>query len=365
MTAILALAMGIFVWQCLALPNVLIDDSYITFSYSKNLALGNGPVYSHGVRSEGYSNFLWMVLVALPLTVARHIDPVWAARLMGAPFVALLGWSTYRLGTLATGSRTIGALTVVLLSFGTDFATAYLSGLETICYAALFTASFAAMSSWWNSKDERAHALLPWLATGAALSRIDGFLLLALVLGLELARSRLLRPRPRLWSFCRWAGPPVLVYAAWFLWRWSYYGLPLPSTYYAKALIPTLLPDRGFDYVKAELTSSALFLAFFSATVLLARGRAWALPLLIAVIAQLAYVIKVGGDWMPFGRFVMPAVPLLVVLLVGGLVEAVRAIPAAPALGRKAAAVAALIIAALVASTTGGGMMVSRTASWA
>ncbi|HET9933647.1 MAG TPA: hypothetical protein VFQ35_23240 [Polyangiaceae bacterium] len=26
-----------------------IDDAYITFSFSKNLAAGNGPVFSHGV----------------------------------------------------------------------------------------------------------------------------------------------------------------------------------------------------------------------------------------------------------------------------------------------------------------------------
>ena len=40
------------------------DDAYITFSFSKSPAAGNGPIYSHDLKVEGYSNFLWMVLVA-------------------------------------------------------------------------------------------------------------------------------------------------------------------------------------------------------------------------------------------------------------------------------------------------------------
>ena len=41
-----------------------IDDAYITLRYSKNLLLGNGPVFNIGERVEGYSNFSWMVLLA-------------------------------------------------------------------------------------------------------------------------------------------------------------------------------------------------------------------------------------------------------------------------------------------------------------
>ena len=66
MTASLALA-GLVIWQILTIGPFRVDDAYITFSFSKNLATGNGPNFSHGVRVEGYSNFLWMVLNALPL----------------------------------------------------------------------------------------------------------------------------------------------------------------------------------------------------------------------------------------------------------------------------------------------------------
>jgi len=57
----------IFLFLCLCyvfLPES-IDDAYITLRYSRNLMLGNGPVFNMGEHVEGYSNFIWMVVLAL------------------------------------------------------------------------------------------------------------------------------------------------------------------------------------------------------------------------------------------------------------------------------------------------------------
>ena len=95
--AALAVA-ALFIWETRVLTPVAIDDAYITFSYSKNLATGHGPVYGHGERVEGYSNFLWMVAVAIGLLVSpRGADPLLVARATAMPFIALLGFATYRL----------------------------------------------------------------------------------------------------------------------------------------------------------------------------------------------------------------------------------------------------------------------------
>ncbi|MFD2397718.1 hypothetical protein ACFSVJ_14470 [Prauserella oleivorans] len=42
------------------------DDAYITFRYARNIADGYGPVFNLGETVEGYPNFLWVVLLALP-----------------------------------------------------------------------------------------------------------------------------------------------------------------------------------------------------------------------------------------------------------------------------------------------------------
>ena len=126
-------AAGMFVAQCIFTGYAKIDDAFITFSFSKNLALGHGPMYSHGVRVEGYSTFLWMVLVALPLVITRGAAPLGMARVMAAPFVVLLGWSVYRLARSCGASRTVAAICVLFLSFNTDLAVAYLTGMEWHC----------------------------------------------------------------------------------------------------------------------------------------------------------------------------------------------------------------------------------------
>lgn len=351
--ALLVTALAMFVWQCLAVGNFLVDDAFITFSFSKNLSLGNGPVYSHGLRAEGYSNFLWMVLVAVPLAIAPHLDPTLAARLVAVLFLGLLGWGTYRLTKLGTGSSTIAALGVLLLSCTTDVAIAYLSGLETVAYTALLVSSLTMLVASWRSTGEenghgRARTLAPWFALAAALTRIDGFMAFGLVIGCELGHRLLTHRKLQPLALLRWAGPAVLTYLLWFGWRYWYYGLPLPSTYYAKALIPVLLPERGFTYVRDELISSGMFLAPLGAVWLLARGRGWAAVPLVAATAQLAYVMKVGGDWMPFGRFILPVIPLLLVLLLAGMVDAIGAVPRERRHARKVTFAAVLAITLVV-----------------
>src|SRR3954463_16572342 len=94
---------AVYAWELRARGPIAIDDAYITFSYSKNLATGHGPVYGHGERVEGYSNFLWMVLVAIGLRFQILADPLITARVVAIPFMALLALSTYALARVRAG----------------------------------------------------------------------------------------------------------------------------------------------------------------------------------------------------------------------------------------------------------------------
>ncbi len=49
-----------------------IDDAYISFQYAKNWASGNGVVFNPGERVEGYTNFLWVALLAPLWPVVGH-----------------------------------------------------------------------------------------------------------------------------------------------------------------------------------------------------------------------------------------------------------------------------------------------------
>ena len=53
-----------------------VDDAYISFRYAANLVAGHGLVYNPGEAIEGYTNFLWTLIVAagLPLGIAAHVS---------------------------------------------------------------------------------------------------------------------------------------------------------------------------------------------------------------------------------------------------------------------------------------------------
>jgi hypothetical protein len=132
---------ALFAWEVhVALP-ATIDDAYITFSYSRNVALGHGPVYGHREIVEGYSNFLWMMVMAGGLAVRPAADPAVLARWLALPFVALLVLSTYRLAREKVGmvsALAAAALTIV----NADAVMAFQIGLETLPHTALLTLGF-------------------------------------------------------------------------------------------------------------------------------------------------------------------------------------------------------------------------------
>jgi hypothetical protein len=302
-----------FVAQCVFVGDAKIDDAFITFSFSKNLALGHGPVFSHGVRVEGYSTFLWMVLVALPLVITRGAAPLEMARLMAVPFVVLLGWAVYRLARSCGASRIAAAICVLFLSFNTDLAVAYLTGMETLPFVALVTFAFAATVR--SFSHPRWAKWAAWGGLGVALMRIDGFVPWGAILGTVFLRVLAKGDTKALRAFFRTFGPPIVVYAIWFVWRWHYYGLFLPSTYYAKALVPKLMPQRGWNYLIDEVVEGCLWCGLVGWLWLLWRRQLGAALVGCYVFVHWTYVMMVGGDWMPFGRFILPTVPLLVVLL--------------------------------------------------
>lgn len=315
------MAAAMFISQCISIGDAKIDDAYITFSFSKNLALGNGPVFSHGVRVEGYSTFLWMLLLALPMFFTRGAAPLGCARVMGVFFVILLGFSVYRLARAFGASRRVAAACILLLSFNTDLVVAYVVGMETLPYTALVAFGCAATAQ--ALHDRKWEKWAAWGGLAIALMRIDGFIPWGAILGWSFLRVFARGDRKAMLGFVRTFGPPVVVYALWFLWRWHYYGMPLPSPYYAKALTPELMPERGTEYVTSEILGGYLWFGLLGWLWLLWRRRLGAALLGCFVLLHWRYVVMAGGDWMPFARFMAPTVPLLVVLLLVAGADAV------------------------------------------
>src|SRR5262245_65923196 len=57
---------------------VTVDDAFISYRYADMLVRGEGLVYNAGERVEGYSNFLWVLIAALAISLG--LDPLLVTR---------------------------------------------------------------------------------------------------------------------------------------------------------------------------------------------------------------------------------------------------------------------------------------------
>ncbi|MFZ5892160.1 MAG: hypothetical protein ACOY0T_13975 [Myxococcota bacterium] len=292
-----------------------IDDAYITFSFSKNLASGNGPTFSYGLRVEGYSNFLWMLLTALGYLFAPRADPYLTARGFSLLAVAFIAVVVYRLVRRASSSSLPAFLAVALTFACSDLFRAAYSGIETAAFAAAIIGGWYAYFS--EPPEARKWSLCAFLP--AALLRIDGFVPLLIAVGFEVL-SAFNERRFSIKVLARWVAPAFAVWALYFAWRYAYYGLPLPSTYYAKNMVTANDPQRGVNQLWGFVHDYGLVAFLPVALAPLFWGpRREASALWTAIVLQLGYAVHVGGDWMPFQRFFLPIVPLGAVLAGMGL----------------------------------------------
>jgi arabinofuranosyltransferase len=336
----LALAAAVLVLHACSLGYVS-DDAYISFRYARNLLAGHGLVYNAGERVEGYTNFLWTVLLAgvdrcLPGT---HLPEI--ARTLGVLFgcatVVLVGFLGREVSQRsdASGRRGIALLLApALLAADSSFAVWTTGGLESPMFACLCTAAALAYVRW--TKGRAGPAWSPLLFALASLTRPEGVLLFAVTATFELVRQR-----GRIEGVVRWSLPFAAVFVPYFLWRWSYYGWLLPNTFYAKVGGGAGAWRRGLHYLAGFLFSHAWFVAPAPLLLLLRRrAEGWAAYLAILVVANAAYVIAVGGDGLYSFRFCTYLAPLFYVLVQEGLARGLERAHAAwlPAAGILAAA---------------------------
>ena len=324
---VFALALGVLALRTLFLagrdkPYLLLDDAFISFRYSRNLAQGLGLVFNPGERVEGYTNFLWTILLALCERLA--FDMVTASVVLA--FVATAGTL---LVLLLLGLRLFGgegsphswlsALPPLAFAAGGAQARYVVSGMETSLFVFLVVLAVYLTV-------RRAPPVLTGLVFAlAAMTRPEGVLYLALALLFQGLWGEGDGFRGRIRIAAGMLGGFLLLYVPYFLWRWQYYGYLLPNTFYAKAGTGPSGPliRRGFTLLLQAGRQAALELPLLVALLGLPavrRERAWRL-LWMAVAATLLYMVAVGGDFLFFfgPRFLNPALPLALLLAARGV----------------------------------------------
>lgn len=292
----------------------IVDDAFITFRYVQNLTRGYGLVYNIGERVEGYSNFLWILLLA-PFA-SLGVELVVAAKALGA----LLGVLTLYLTWRAARWQIDGpALAPLFLAASAPFAAWSMGGLETL----LFTFLVLCSGYVFLREEARAEGYLSGLLFGLlALTRPEGLVFLLVTIIFRAWRLYRSRTCPHRHDAVRLllAGTIIVPY---FLWRLTYYGYPFPNTVYAKSLgfhPRAFLEGFVYSYQSMESVGGFFFLALPSLLVLTVSPLS--LPISywwLTVGAYTLFIVFSGGDWMPLQRFAVHILPPLYLLLQAGM----------------------------------------------
>lgn len=310
LTGALTIASCVVAWS----KRIIVDDAYISLRVAEHAAQGHGLVYNVGERVEGYTNFLWTLVF-----MARYGLGIEPERFMASvgmlTFLASLGLAAW-IGRTSLGSAWGAAAAVLMIGLHlttNQFAT---TGMETTLQALLI------VGAWWSAWRileakalDSARALMGlscWVAL-AGLTRMDSAIWLAPLGALmlwKIGTQPTLKAQDKARALGALGLPVGLLMGGWLGWKLSYYGAILPNTYWAKTQVDDIAL-RGIYYVALYLGGSVtlpLLLALVWAVSARAR-RDEHTPLLVgmlaAIVLWLAYVIKVGGDFMDL-RFMVP-----------------------------------------------------------
>jgi arabinofuranosyltransferase len=308
----------IFLTHAWLYADFFIDDAYISLRYVNQWLAGNGLVYNIGERVEGYSNFLWIVL--LGSSGLSGLDLVFAARLWGIGFSI----ATLVLVYLFVRRLPFPLLSLLFLALSAPFAMWAVGGLENPLFMFL---AFA--GSWLFYREEtRSSGWTSSIFWGLlALTRPDGLLFGGVAFLYRVLRLYRLRQWPQRHDYLRALVLAVLVLPH-FIWRLTYYGYPLPNTLYAKSMgmsLRSFLEGGYYIYSSFEIIGGVFFASLLVLLAVAARQRyRYTAYFTLNIAAYFLFIFAAGGDWMPAQRFLASILPLLAVVIHAGAAELVR-----------------------------------------
>ncbi len=288
------------------------DDAFITLRTVYNVLHGDGLRWNGAERVQTFTHPLWL-FVLIPFYVAVR-DPFFTLYTAGMA-VSLLAVYVLLAKFFPQPWSIPLALAFVLSS--KSFVDYSSSGLENPL-SHLLALLFAGLLLQDTVSTSKRVFFLSLLAALSMLNRLDTLLLFLPALFLTVYETR-----KTIWQSGKWMALGFLPIVLWEGFSLFYYGFPFPNTYYAK--LTTGIPQsdlyrQGWLYFQNSLAWDHVTLPTIglAALVSLFSRESRRISLVLGILLYLAYIVRIGGDFMS-GRF-FSTVFVLSLALIGSLI---------------------------------------------
>ena len=339
---LLAALIGIFLNNIIAIRFIQ-DDVYTSFRYVKNFINGNGLVFNPGERVEGYTNFLWVVILSLPMYVGKmfsvdfKIEEI--AQTLSIIFSCAVIIETYYLSMIIklkigesfpkqkpmlAGAENLAP--VILMVYSVPLLYWGVSAMETSLFVSLMLLSIIFYLK--GLSDIKPNKLFITVSLLNSLVRPEGIFIFGMIMthnflwnyfesrnhnfseGIRKSFDK--KYRTEIFSY-------LLLIFIFICFRMMYYGYPLPNTFYAKTEFTTEFIGRGWKYFLEFAKPYLMFGTFLIFPIVLYGGKEIRKEFSLLygiVILWIIAIIAIGGDVLPVNRFFLPLMPIVYILLV-------------------------------------------------
>lgn len=292
-----------FSWTITSGHTFASDDAFITYRYAQNLFLGNGAYFNIGEKVEGYSNFLYLLLL-LPAFLFTT-ENIYIYSTLANTLLLFMGMFLFFKILTKHLSKTDALLGTSLIGLNPAVWANVTTGLETMLVLFIFVFFWHSVAS---PRNRQNITLLILISTLSMLARVDGFIFPTIV-----SFYLLLNKEKKL-------GLSLILYVISFmslyaLIRYYYYDDIIANTYYAKVsgdLLQRIYAGIKYLYMQTffnGIAFYALFILFY-----FIKNRRTLIKQLLAfpsvfLFIWTAYLIYIGGD-IYFERFLLVSLVL-------------------------------------------------------
>lgn len=327
--------------------NFIQDDAFISFRYAENFIEGKGLVYNEGEYVEGYSNFLWVLIMAFFMKLG--FEPIITSKVLGIIsyllmiiFAHLFCYSFLKnVERKITLFNIIPLLALLLIPLNFSSSSCATGGLGTAFFTMLLLLSFL-LCLFYRDSNKFFYFASSISLLLLSLARPEGILLFFIInpfIILDLYKKGF-KIKKIFLDVLKWNLPFLVLFGSYLLWKLYYYGSILPNTFYAKSVLGSNF-YRGFIYV-SSFFKTYYFMILISIVIIFSlilylrdlikqnyENKMFSamiryfMPIFLFVWIFLGYIIRLGGGFMEY-KPIMHIYPLMIIVFCLSLIVLVK-----------------------------------------